>query len=76
MQPKIYVQGSTKDTTSGSNDNTIYAITAGVIGVLAIAVGVSLTVAKSPPGMHFLPLAFCFPGGFTMTLRLSESSLS
>lgn len=50
VEPKVYVQGSSKDTTTGSSDNLLFAITAAVVGIGAIAVGLSITAGISPSG--------------------------
>eukprot|EP00884_Botryococcus_braunii_P006326 jgi/Botrbrau1/15695/Bobra.4_1s0070.2 len=50
VEPKVYVQGSNKDTTTGSSDNLLFAVTAAVLGIGAIAVGLSITAGTFSSG--------------------------
>lgn len=50
-QPKMYVQGSSTDTTTGSSDNLLIAVTAAVVGIGAIAVGISVISTQKPTGV-------------------------
>jgi hypothetical protein len=59
-QPKVYVQGSSKDTTTGSSDNLLIGITAAVVGIGAIAVGLSLTASSPPPSGSYCSFAELF----------------
>ena len=50
VEPKQYVQGSARDTSTAAVPNFVYAVTAAIVGAAAIAAGVSLAPTGEAKG--------------------------